>query len=41
MTLRRILEAPITDLTFADIEAPIREETEKGSRLELRRGLPA
>lgn len=41
MTLRRILEAPIADLTFADIEALIREEAEEGPRLELKRGLPA
>lgn len=41
MTLRRILEAPIADLTFADIEALIREEAEEGLRLELKRSLPA
>lgn len=41
MTLRRILEAPIADLTFADIEALIREEAEEGPRLELKRGLQA
>lgn len=41
MSLRRILEAPIADLVFADIEALIREEAEEGPRLELKRGLPA
>ena len=41
MALRRILEAPIGDLTFADVEALIREEAEEGPRLELKRGLPA
>lgn len=41
MTLRRILEAPIADLTFTDIETLIREEAEEGPRLELKRGLPA
>lgn len=41
MTLRRILEAPIGDLTFEDIETLIREEAEEGPRLELKRGLPA
>lgn len=41
MTLRRILEAPIADLTFADIEALIREEAEEGPRVELKRSLPA
>ena len=41
MTLRRILEAPIDDLTFADFEALIREEAEEGPRLELKRALPA
>lgn len=41
MTLRRLLEAPIADLTFADIEALILEEAEEGPRLELKRSLPA
>ncbi|CAA2161197.1 hypothetical protein MBRA_06357 [Methylobacterium brachiatum] len=41
MTLRRILEAPIANLTFADIEALIHDEAEEGARLELKRGLPA
>lgn len=41
MTLRRILEAPIGDLTFADIEVLIREEAEEGPRLELKRSLPS
>ena len=41
MTLRRILEAPIADLTFADIEALIREEAQEGHRLELKHGLQA
>lgn len=34
-------EAPIADLTFADIETLIAEEAEEGPRLELERGLPA
>ncbi|WP_238179264.1 AlbA family DNA-binding domain-containing protein, partial [Methylobacterium dankookense] len=41
MTQRRILEAPIGDLTFADIEGLIRDEAEEGPRLELKRELPA
>ncbi len=41
MTLRRILEAPIADLTFEDVGALISEEAEEGPRLELKRSLPA
>lgn len=41
MTLRRILEEPIADLTFTDVEALIHEEAEEGPRLELKRSLPA
>lgn len=41
MTLRRLLEAPIADLTFADVEALIREEAEEGLRFELKRDLQA
>ncbi len=41
MTLRRILEAPLAELTFADIEGLIREEAEEGPRFELKRSLQA
>ena len=41
MMLRRILEAPIADLGFEDVEALIREEAEEGPRFELKRDLPA
>ncbi|ACS44191.1 AlbA family DNA-binding domain-containing protein [Methylorubrum extorquens] len=41
MTLRRILEAPIADLTFEDVEGLIQEEAEEGPRFELKRELPA
>ncbi|MDQ0450031.1 AlbA family DNA-binding domain-containing protein [Methylobacterium aerolatum] len=41
MTLRRILETPLAELTFADIEELIREEAQEGPRFELKRGLPA
>lgn len=41
MTLRRLLEAPIADLTFADFDALTAEEAEEGPRLELKRELPA
>jgi hypothetical protein len=41
MTLRRLLEAPLADLVFEDIEALIGEEAEEELRFELKRELPA
>lgn len=40
MTLRRLLEAPIAELVFEDVEALIRDEVEEGPRFELKRELP-
>lgn len=41
MSVRRLLEAPLTEITFHDIDVLIAEEAEEDLRLELKRELPA